>query len=178
MYFQTDEEISASATLTQVAIINTQGVSIASGEKVKIVHATTPSTYQVVTLTADIGPDDTVMEFEETTFTSTFPDASLIVPYDDSVVPLFPGPPYEYRNKHYNNSLHKFPTWYVLPDPEYKTDTLINKQIKVWRNGNLMTFAYSPEGQDQWGIDTEANTITFPVPFIYERIDIEAKGEG
>lgn len=79
LVFETNEVITATDTLTDLDIVNTEGVFVEKNTWVRIIHPTT-GVNEVVTLTSDIEPGDTNMQFSSHEFVNSYPDASLIVP--------------------------------------------------------------------------------------------------
>ena len=171
LYFETNETITAGATLTEVDIVNTLGAYVASGETVSIVHPTSGVTENVV-LTAEILPADTVMHFESNVMANSYPDASYIVIQDGDVVIESGGSKYNYSNALYNGATHTVPIAAVdLVALTDLTGNQINKKIKVKRNGQEMlgwnptTFAIVTPNPLFFSIDISMNQIIFATSF-------------
>lgn len=138
LYFETNETITAGATLTEVDIVNTLGAYVASGETVSIVHPTSGVTENVV-LTQEILPADTVMYFESNVMANSYPDASYIVVQDGDVVIESGGSKYYYENDIYNGASHTVPIAAIdFLALTGLTKQQIGKKIVIHRNGNKM----------------------------------------
>lgn len=179
LYFETDAEITAASTLTQVAIVNTQGYTVAPGTAVKIVNPTNGNS-EIVVLTAQINPLDTIMYFVSYTFEFGYPDGSPII--IDSVAP----PPttgigyYYYNNKLFTGT--EFPVdqlnWAYLSGLPSNT---FNRKVKLGRNGVAMTFLSTGEAPDPsaqyYRIDKVDGAFTFDgtscFPFVEEWLEID-----
>lgn len=171
LYFETNEAITATDVLTEVDIVNTLGIYVASGETVTIVNATTGES-ENVTLTQEILPADTVMYFESNVFTYSYPDGSVIVVQDGSVVIESGGSKYNYSNALYNGIEHTVPVAALdLAALTGLTGNQINKKIKVKRNGSEMlgwdpsTFAIVTPNPLFFSIDIAENQIIFATAF-------------
>lgn len=171
LYFETNEAITAGATLTEVDIVNTLGAYVASGETVSIVHPTSGVTENVV-LTQEILPADTVMYFESNVMANSYPDASYIVVQDGDVDIESGGSKYFYSNSLYNGASHTVPIaaidFVVFTG---MTGQQINKKVKINRNGSEMfgwpftTFAVIQSNAAWFTIDPDTNQIIFKTDF-------------
>jgi len=178
LYFETNEVITASTTIDEVDIVNTLGIAYPAGEMLLIVDPVTGD-QQIITLTQDINPGDTVMYFESTFFNHTFPDASWIVlAITDEDGIGFNGIAYTFGHPSYSASSHSVPGYYNLPDPETTSAHIIENSISIWKNGVKMFFravASSPPDPHEYQIDDAANELLFPFPFMGDRIYINAR---
>lgn len=179
LYFETNEAITAGATLTEVDIINTLEVYVANGETVTIVNSTTGDS-ENVTLTQEILPSDTVMHFESNVMAYSYPDGSPIVIQDGDVTIESGGSKYRYDNRLYNGSTHTVPVAILdLAALDGLSNQQINNKVKISRNGNfgimLPYIDLGLVGGDYYWYDSTSNEINVHTDFEFvdERIHID-----
>ena len=174
LYFETDEAITASDVLTECDIINTQGWSISAGNTVKILNLATNAS-ETVTLTADIEPGSTLMEFESHAFVFSFPDGSPIIINAVEPPPFSSLSKYHYTNKNYTSGEHvvsQFP-FSVL---DGMNNNQRDKKVHVYRNGQKLICIHGETVDPNpmyWDYDTDDTKFTFPIAFDGEAIVID-----
>lgn len=179
LYFETNEAITAGATLTEVDIVNTLEVYVPNGETVTIVNSTTGES-ENVTLTQEILPSDTVMHFESNVMAYSYPDGSPIVIQDGDVTIESGGSKYRYDNRLYNGSTHTVPVAILdLAALDGLSNQQINNKVKISRNGNFgIMLPYTDlglVGGDYYWYDSTSNEINVHTDFEFvdERIHID-----
>ena len=175
---ETNATISAAATLTQVAIVNTAEAFIQSGTDVTIMHPTS-GVQEVVTLTQDIDPDSTIMYFSSHTFAFAYPDASLILPnVDDGLVPTSLAQYYYFFKQNYTATEISAPNFSFI-NPEGYGAQNINKRYKVFRNGIRIFYNGAPgsnptKRKSSYYYDHVTKKWKFWIGLADETIEIEA----
>lgn len=181
--FETNEEIIAASTLTECDIVNTQGWTIAAGTDVKIVN-TSNGNAELVTLTQDIEPNDTIMYFQSHTFLYGYPDASPIILDAMSPPSLSDLNVFTYNNKNFTGNDFAVPQFNWLYFKNMPSNTF-HRKVRLSRNGveMIMTRSTGIVGNwpDYYRIDIDAKKFIFNgnncIPFDDEwlKIDIDLK---
>lgn len=177
--FETDEEIAASSTLTECAIVNTQGYYVGPGSAVKILN-TTNGNNELVTLSQEINPLDTTMYFYSHTFEHSYPDGSPIIL--DGIVGPPPSGPLVFM---YNNHFFTGNEFYVAQLDWTYFNTMpretFTRKVKLKRNGVEMLILYPgdepPTNTVYYRIDKVETKFTFDgtscLPFVEEWLQVD-----
>jgi hypothetical protein len=177
--FETDEEIAASSTLTECAIVNTQGYYVGPGSAVKILN-TTNGNNELVTLSQEINPLDTTMYFYSHTFEHSYPDGSPIIL--DGIVGPPPSGPLVFM---YNNHFFTGNEFYVAQLDWTYFNTMpretFTRKVKLKRNGVEMLILYPgdqpPTNTVYYRIDKVEAKFTFDgtscLPFVEEWLQVD-----
>jgi len=134
MGFITDEAITALDNLTEVDIINTDGVFVQNGSVVRILDTLT-GLMENVKLTQSILPTDVVMYFEAHVFVNSLASGSQLSVVGDIVtIPTNTNSFYQYFSPSFTGTEISAPN-FPFADPELVSFKVLDIRFQVWRGG-------------------------------------------